>query len=341
VLEHQGKSGDARVTGKSLGAAYVVEGSIRKFGDRIRLSVQLIDTESGKHLWAERMDFPGEDLFAVQDEIVHRIAGTLVGRVAAARIEIARRKPPASLAAYECVLLGNSLPINDAAAGEAKRLFEKAIALDPDYARGYAKLSYALSLEWWADQSSGQELLDKAFDLAKQAVFLDEYDPDNLNALGWTHLARQAYPQAEHYFRKAYELNPQDPWHNGYMGVLNAFIGNADASLAWLAKAKSLDPYFEPTWACHTAGVAHFTAGRHAQAITEMERSMTMPFWVIAYLAAAHALAGHDMEARQSVKKLIAAKPDFTTAAFVRKEALMRPQDRAKLADGLRAAGAP
>jgi tetratricopeptide (TPR) repeat protein len=302
--------------------------------------MQLVDTESGNNLWAERMDFPAEDLFTVQDEVVHRIVGTLVGRVDAARVQVTRRKPPANLAAYECVLLGRSLPIGDTV-GEAKRLYEKAIALDPGYSRGYTELSYALSLEWLADLSSGPELLDRAFDLAKQAVSIDGNDPDNLNGLGWVYLIRRAYSQAEYYFRKAYDLNPQDPWHNAYMAVLKAFLGDGNAALEWLARAQTLDPYFEPSWLCHIAGISHFVAGRYDLAISELERSMTIPFWVLAYLAAANALASREIEAREWSHKLLSVKPDFRIDAFLSKDPLKRQEDLIRLAEGLRSAGVP
>ncbi len=213
--------------------------------------------------------------------------------------------------------------------------------MDPGYSRGYTELSYALSLEWLAHLSSGPELLDRAFDLAKQAVSIDGNDPDNLNGLGWIYLNRRAYSQAEYYFRKAYDLNPQDPWHNAYMAVLKAYLGDGDAALEWLARAQALDPYFEPGWLCHIAGISHFVAGRYNLAIAEFSRSMTMPFWVLACLAAANALAHRDSEARDWSRRLLLAKPDFGIDAYINKELLKRQEDRVQLAEGLRIAGVP
>src|SRR5262249_18771785 len=112
-FQHRDKATDVRQVARELGAQYVVEGSIRKAGGRLRVTAQLIDAATGRHVWADRFDRPDQDIFAVQDEIVSTIVGTLVGRLHAAGAESARRKPPASLEAYECVLRGNSLPFGD------------------------------------------------------------------------------------------------------------------------------------------------------------------------------------------------------------------------------------
>jgi adenylate cyclase len=334
-------SGDPLAIARSLGADYVVEGSIRKFSDRIRLSVSLTGTEGGTQLWSERKDFRGEELFQVHDDVVHQLVSTIVGRVSASRLDRARRKAPSSLAAYEYVLLGDALPLSEDNYREAQAFYEKAVALDPDYPRVHARLSYIMSLQWMTDLDSGADLLDRAFDYARKAVFLDANDPDTLNALGWIYLARRAYPQAIHYFRRAYEFNPQDAWHNGYMAVLSSFLGESDTALNWLAKAQQLDPYFEPVWFCHVAGTAHFTAGRYADAIDQMERSIIMPFYIVAYLAAAAALDGRQDQATQWARKLLSVKPSFSREKFIAKDMLMREIDRSNLLKGMEAAGLP
>jgi TolB-like protein len=133
--------------GRELGVEYLVEGSVRRLGDQIRITAQLIDAKSGHHLWGERFDRNENDLFAVQDQVVRTIVATLVGRVRATGLELARRKPPASLEAYECVPRGDALPVgHPEPEAEARRLFAKAIELDPEYARAYAYLAYHLGL---------------------------------------------------------------------------------------------------------------------------------------------------------------------------------------------------
>ncbi|WP_162820732.1 adenylate/guanylate cyclase domain-containing protein [Microvirga calopogonii] len=146
------RDADARSLGKTLGVQFVLEGSVRRWGRQIRIFCQLVDAFSGEHIWTERFDRDEQEIFEVQDQLVRVIVGTLVGRVQAAGAERARSKPPANLAAYECVLRGNALPMGDLhAEDEARRWYRKAIKLDPGYGRAYAKLAHYLQLEWFRD----------------------------------------------------------------------------------------------------------------------------------------------------------------------------------------------
>ena len=143
---------------RELNIRYIVEGSVRRLGERLRITAQLIDTETGSHVWADRFDCENADLFKLQDEVVQTIVSTLVGRVDASDVERARRKPPASLAAYECVLRGNAMPWSDPdGAAEATRLFEKAIEIDPDYGIAYALLAVMRYHQWFGELSSPDE----------------------------------------------------------------------------------------------------------------------------------------------------------------------------------------
>ena len=163
--------------GRELGVQYLVEGSVRRMAARVRITAQLIDAASGNHIWAERYDNAQDEIFDVQDRVVRTIVGTIAGRMNAAGADFARRKPPSNLAAYECILRGDALPLGTPETeAEARRLFEKAIELDPGYARAYALLSFALDREWYRDMSSSRRLTDEAFDMARKAVALDEND---------------------------------------------------------------------------------------------------------------------------------------------------------------------
>src|SRR5207245_3415657 len=134
TFRFKGKSVDMQRLGRELGVRFLVKGSVRRMGERIRITAQLIDAESGNHVWGERFDRPLADLFAVQDQVVHTIVGTLVGRVQASGADRARRRPPSSLDAYDHVLRGNALPWDDpAAAAEAKRAFAPGIEIDHGY----------------------------------------------------------------------------------------------------------------------------------------------------------------------------------------------------------------
>ena len=170
-FQYRDKAVDVRRIARELGAHYVVEGSVRKIATRIRITVQLVEAAGGTHLWADRYDRPVEDVFAIQDEVVRTIVATLAGRLEATGAEGLRRRPTASLSAYECVLRGNALPIGDPAdEAAAHQLFEQAIALDPDYALAHAKLAISHAHRWLQGMSGSSKELDRAFELATRAV---------------------------------------------------------------------------------------------------------------------------------------------------------------------------
>jgi len=161
-FQFRGKGIDVKRVSRELGVRYLVEGSVRRMGERIRVTAQLVDGVTGNHLWAERYDRQAQEIFAVQDDVVQTIVGTLVGRVQAARIELAKRNPPRSVAAYDLVLRGKSLPWGDARAdAEAQHLYQTAIELDPHYGLAHALLALMLSHEWSADMSRSNSTLER------------------------------------------------------------------------------------------------------------------------------------------------------------------------------------
>ena len=185
----KGQSVDMQTAGRELGVRFLVEGSVRRMGERVRITAQLIDAETGNHVWAERFDRPMADLFAVQDEVVRTIVGTLIGRVYASEAERLRRKPPSNPAAYDLTLRGNWLPYDDPASrAEAKRCFEQAIELDPGYGLPHSLLALMLSGEWHSDFSGSPEVLDRAFALAKRGVELADNESNAHMALGLIYL---------------------------------------------------------------------------------------------------------------------------------------------------------
>src|SRR5262245_6856067 len=211
-FQYRDKAVDVRRIARELGAHYVVEGSVRKVATRIRITVQLVEAAGGTHLWADRYDRPVEDVFAIQDEVVRTIVATLAGRLEASGAEGLRRRPTASLSAYECVLRGNALPIGDPAdEAAAHRLFEQAVALDPEYALAHAKLAISYLRRWLQGMSRSSKEVDRAFELAARAVSLDAQEIVCHTALSYVQLCRQQYDEAEFHARKALALNPNRP----------------------------------------------------------------------------------------------------------------------------------
>ncbi|TIR55926.1 MAG: tetratricopeptide repeat protein, partial [Mesorhizobium sp.] len=177
------------------------------------------------------------------------IVGTVIGRLKAAGAEKARRKPPANLAAYECVLRGNALPLGDLACeAEARQWYQRAIDLDPTYGRAYAKLAHYKQLEWFRDMGSSDALLNEAHEIAKKAVALSANDPVCLNILGWVLLHLRDFDVAAQLYARALYLNPNDPEQVSYLGTLYTFCGEPDRAMQWFERAQVLDPLYEPSW---------------------------------------------------------------------------------------------
>ncbi len=341
-FRYRGPDVDIGRVGRELGVHYVVEGSVRRLGDRIRITAQLIDTTTGHHVWAERFDRGQDELFAVQDQVVKTIAATLVGRLKAVATERAQRKPPASLAAYDLVLRGDALPVyRPGALEEARKLFEQALTLDPNYAKAYALLAGLEITEWYRDFSASPEVLDRAFALAQKAVALDPNDPASQIALARVHQTRGAYTLAEHHYRKALELNPNNAVLQAGFGDLHITFGEPLLALEYFRQARALDPYFDPSWLWPVTGCAHFMAHQYEEAIAALERSAEPPYWVHVYLAASHAMLGNDERARHHTAEALRLKPDFTIAHSISRHALRRASDREHLAEALHKAGFP
>ncbi|TAX66767.1 adenylate/guanylate cyclase domain-containing protein (plasmid) [Rhizobium ruizarguesonis] len=326
--------------GRELGAHYLVEGSVRQMAGRTRITAQLIDAATGVHIWAERYDSAQHEIFDIQDRVVRTIVGTLAGRMNWARTELARRKPPASLAAYEYVLRGDALPVGTPEIeAEARHWFGRAIELDPGYARAYALLSGALERQWYLDMSGSNRLRDEAFELAHKAVLLDENDPLCQVAIAWAQINREAYEVAEQHLAKAIALNPNHPVHLADMAIFDSYRGEPEKAIDGMLEAKRLDAFFNPSWYWGELGSMYFNARRYDDAIASMRRSTTLSCVKQAWLAASYALSGKPDDAKHLVEEILRQVPEFSIARFLPKEPLLRREDRQHLAEGLRKAG--
>jgi class 3 adenylate cyclase/TolB-like protein len=341
-FKNRGALIDVKAVGRELGARYILHGGVRRLGQRIRLTVHLTDATSANHIWAERFDSDQGEIFAVQDQIVGTIVATLVGRLQAADVERASRKPPASLVAYECVLRGKALPLGDLEAeAEKRRMFERAIELDPGYGRAYALLAHSVFLEWFRDMTGSNAALDRAFTLARKALALDERDSICHFSIGWVHLFRRSFDLAEEHYRRAFALNPNSPEQAARMGSLCAFLGKPEEATQWLRQANRLDPYLEGDSYWDTLGCVHFIAGQYQDAIAAFSRASTMSFWAQAYLAACSALAAGSEQAGGYAAEVLRLSPNFSLNRLAEKEPYRNPADRARLIDGMRKAGLP
>jgi adenylate cyclase len=278
--------------GRELGVQYVVEGSARKTGNRIRITAQLIDPGTGIHLWAEHYDRDLQEIFALQDEVVRTIVATLIGRMQAASAEQAKRTPPRNMAAYDYVLRGNALPVGDPKdEGEARRMYEKAIEIDPEYGLAYALLATTLMQAWFRDMRASAEPLDRILEIANKAVALDNEECVCHMILGWVCLHRRSYDLAEAHYQRAVELNPNKPVVGAHMCELLTYLGRPEEGIDSLEGARRLDPH-HPTWYWRTLGRAFYAARRYDEAVATFNRSTILPPWALAFVAACHAQLG-------------------------------------------------
>jgi TolB-like protein len=341
-FRYRGAAVDMQQVARELDVRFIVEGSVRRVGERIRISVQLINAETGSHVWAERFDRGADEIFAVQDRVVQTIVSTLVGRVEFSDAERARRKLPANLAAYECVLKGNAMSWADkASAQEAMRLFERAIEIDPGYAIAHALLAVMCCDQWRAATDHSTAKLDEAFALAKRAVELDDSDSTCHAMLGQVCLLRRSFDLAVQYSRRAVEINPNNQWNAADLGSILIFVGESEEAISWFARAKEIDPYFDPPWYWLSLGLAHLRLRRYAEAMASFTHARVRGYRLAAVMAACYAELGDMDRAKKSVAECLALLPEFTITRFMSKEPYKLEADHERLAASLRLAGLP
>ena len=276
---------------RKLGVQYVVEGSVRRSGNRVRVTAQLIDATTNSHLWGERYDRELADIFDVQDEVVRTIVATVIGQVEAAGIEVAKRKPPECMMAYDYVLRGlEQLGLDGKEHNtQARRLFEKAVDLDPEFAPGHAYLALAIYLLWVDDRSSDEP--ESALASARRALALDQNDSRSHRILGLLYKHFGQYDRAEFHSEKSISLNPGDALSALYRAGTLRMIGRADEGVEWARKAMQLNPY-HPNWYWNTFACVLHDAGRYAEALEAYSRIVERPSFYHAYVAACHAQLG-------------------------------------------------
>jgi TolB-like protein/Tfp pilus assembly protein PilF len=334
---------DLREVGRQLGAPYIVEGSVRKSGQRIRISAQLIDAASGNHLWSERYDRDLADIFAIQDEVTAAIAGTVAGQVQIAGIESVRRRT-GNLAAYDWYLKG--LEHGDRAGAEdtlpAMSCFAKAIELDPSFARAHALLAFAQlidALSRWYEPEHGSQL-DEALRSAERAVALDGNDAIGYAALAEVYFLKKRFDLAAFHIGKARALNPNDPYVIGQQCVVEAYGANPERTLELIEHARRLSP-IQPNWLCDLWGVALYQLRRYAEAADVFERATGKWPYIYSHLAACHAQLGDLAKAKAAAAEYLRRQPNFSLETWLAQEPYACEANLLHMADGLRKAGLP
>ncbi len=294
----KGQAFDIREAARTLGAAYVVEGSVRKAGNRVRITAQLIEAATGNHLWAERYDHDLEDIFAVQDNVVAAIVAALPVRIERTRAERSRQASIGSLPAYDSILRGRSYiqVYRKEPARLGEDAFAHAIALDPDNALAHAGMATVCTYSYFWDNRP--ETLARGLEHGQRAVALDRDEPAALSALALALCKSGRSDEAVPLMRRAVELLPGSMYERSMLGVCLAHNGRHDEARAHLERAVALDPHVGD-WAFEFLGHANYFTHRFAEAAAAYGRVLDPPSWVCAYHAAACAMNGDVAAARE------------------------------------------
>jgi adenylate cyclase len=312
-FKYKGKPVEVQKVARELGVQYVLEGSVRRAGNRVRVTAQLIDAESDRHLWAERYDRDLEDIFALQDEVTRAVVSVLPGRIEAASHDRAARKPTGNMAAYECLISAKVLHHRSTREdnAEALRLVTRAVELDPKYAHAHAWRACTLAQQWtygWcADMKATEDEIPRE---AKVALALDENDSDVHRILAAIHLFRNEHDQAVYHEGRALALNPNDDLIVVQQGEILTWLGQADEGIAWIKKAMRLNPFHPERFWSHLAR-AQFVARRYGEALQAMQHISAPNRLQQAFIAGCHAQLGDTAAAAALAREVLKQDPGF------------------------------
>ncbi len=338
---YKGKSASLREVAQKLGARYLVEGSVRKAADRLRITVQLIDTANDAHIWAERYDRKLDDIFAIQDEITTAIVATLPGRLEAAQQDQLTRIKPSSMAAYECALAAKVLHHKSTREdnAEALKMIERALSLDPDYAHAHAWRGCILGQAWgygWVNDKDAA-FNEVQFELSR-AIALDDNDADVHRILAAAAIVRNDLTRSRYHQERALALNPNYDLVVVQMGELLTWLGQSEEGADWILRAMKLNPHHPPRFWGHL-GRAYFVGRQYAKTIEAFMRITSLDLQAHGFLAASYALLGDGVAAGAHVARMRALDPAFGLPQFLATMHFAREQDLALLKEGLEKAG--
>jgi adenylate cyclase len=317
VFTYKGKAMKVEQVGRELGVRYVLEGSIRKAGNRVRITAQLIDATSGFHTWAERYDRDLQDIFAVQDEVTQQIVAALKVKLTSVEQSRLGRQPTTNLEAYDHYLRGLELYAQRTreANTQARQMFERAIALDPQFATAYAFLgrTYLIELIYqWKDP----QVLEQVVLFGQKAVALDDSQPTAHETLALAYLGGKQHAQAIAEAEKAITLDPN--YADAYVTLADVlcFAGQPEPAVGLVEQAMRLNPLYPPFY-LWSLGHAQRLLGRLEEAITTLRKLATRnPDHLTAHvlLAATYSELGRDEEARAEAAEILRISPNYSLA---------------------------
>ncbi|MGX9576975.1 adenylate/guanylate cyclase domain-containing protein [Mesorhizobium sp. f-mel] len=305
--------------GRSLGVAFVLAGSVRKIGSRVRLNVSLVETEQGRLIWSDRIQRPFDDVLDVIDEITARVAATVAGRIEQTELAAARLKRPENMSAYECYLMGIENHrlggLADHYYREAMRWFERSMEADASFGRAFAMHVCAWS-----------SLPDFDLDLAKKqiahALELDPTDPEAHRIMGAMKLRGGDFAASRHHHERAIELAPNDAFLIGMCAEFYLYAGEPERALGLLDRAEVLDPFL-PVWVTEERIASLYALGRYDEMFAVGRALPSQTRRTLIYCVAGHMERGEIEDARHLVLQALALDPSLS-AEYIRDTALFR-----------------
>jgi TolB-like protein/class 3 adenylate cyclase len=349
TFTYKGRAVDVKQVGRELGVRYVLEGSVRKAANRVRITGQLIDTSTAAHLWADRFDGRPEDIFDLQDQVTASVVGAIAPKLEQAEIERARRKPTESLDAYDYYLRGMASFYRGTkdAISEALQLFHKAIALDPEFASAYGMAAWCYAQRknngWMTDRVQETAAIGR---LARQAARLGKEDPTALYTGGFALAQVEGNLDAGAALidrARALDPNLAAAWHLSAWTRIN--LREPEAAIEHLTQAMRLNPLDPLLFGMQNGmAAAHFLAGRYDEASSWAEKALREhPNYLpaIRMSAASLAFAGRLTEAQKTMARMRQVDPALRVADLKDLVPFRRPEDFARYVEGLRRAGLP
>ena len=347
----RGKTNDIKEISRNLGVQYTVQGSVRKVGQRVRLTVELVDTAGGNHLWGERYDRELQEIFTVQDELTRAIVATLPGQIEEAGRQLAKRKPTSNMTAYDLVLLGNDrwrrLTRSDLA--EALNFFRRAVAIDPHYARAHANIAWthvcSIFIEVTDETSIGEALRH-----IETSLDIDDSDAWSHGVYAQLLFLLRRDDEAEIHFNRALALNPNDADVVAVFANILVYWGRWREALTWMDTAKRLNPLPPNLYHWYHA-LALYSAREYEQAIKVLKQMRSSDRWSHCLLAACYAQTDQLDKAHSELEVFVRERErelkergdkhplNRLELALSRADRYRNPPDREHFLDGLRKAG--
>ena len=351
TFTYKGKSVDVRQVSREQGVRYVLEGSVRKAGNRIRVTAQLIDAMTGHHIWAERYDRELNDIFAVQDEIVREIVVALDVELNEGEQARIWSSGTTNVKAWECVRLGSYNAVystNPEVKLQAKALLEKALELDPSYAIAWVMLGwiyqqYADVASLASDSNSPETALASMLDCAHKALAADPSCADAFGLLAMYHLEMKAFDQAKEMAEKAISLAPNNAHNLGEVSMVLNKTGNPQRALELKKRAMRACPMYRPGF-LRGLGLSYYLLGQLDSAISAFKQSIVRESEYLSAhtnLASIYGELGRLEEAKEPVSEILRLAPDFSIKAYMKGLSFSDPEILTRMEEGLRKAGLP